>query len=85
MPEQQTEPQAPRMINKVQLAAYLGMSRSTLRHKLPGLEARGFPDKIPGLDRYDLNAVNDWLDRAGGVSKSQIGLKRSERAKNAFK
>ena len=79
-------PITPRMVNKSALVAYLGLSRASFDRQLPRLEALGFPDKTPGVERYDLKIVDEWLDGLG--NRAQLrggGIKRSAHGKNAFK
>lgn len=52
----------PRLVNKTGLARYLGYSLPGLNSRLPNLRAKGFPDKVDALDRFDLVSVDRWLD-----------------------
>lgn len=62
-----------RMITKKQAAMHIGRSESWLnRHRLE-LEANGFPKPDPLFDRYDILAIDAWLDQriTDGYSVSQ--------------
>ena len=52
-----------RMITTKQAAAHLGRSESWLRSHRPELEANGFPKADPLIERYDLLAIDAWLDQ----------------------
>jgi hypothetical protein len=53
----------PRIVSDPVLAAYLGKSVSWLAEKRHGLEAQGFPKRIPVVGGNDLEKVDEWLDR----------------------
>lgn len=52
-----------RMITAKQAAAHLGRSESWLRSHRPELEANGFPKPDKLIERYDLLAIDAWLDQ----------------------
>lgn len=57
---------APRVLNRVETAEYIGYSASWFGARLPVLYAKGFPKPLPILERWDRHAVDRWLDRLGG-------------------
>jgi hypothetical protein len=52
----------PRIVSDAQLAAYLGMSVSSLQSKRLKFEQQGMPMRLPVVGGNDLNAVDTWLD-----------------------
>lgn len=48
------------------LCRVVGLSEETMRKKLPDLQARGFPGRIPGLNCWSRPAVDDWIAHSGG-------------------
>ena len=52
-----------RMITTKQAALHLGRSESWLKRHRPELEANGFPKPDELIERYDLLAIDAWLDQ----------------------
>lgn len=52
-----------RMITTKQAALHLGRSESWLKRHRPELEANGFPKPDKLIERYDLLAIDAWLDQ----------------------
>lgn len=52
-----------RMLTEKQTAAHLGQSVTWLRRQLKDLEANGFPKIDPIIRRWDLLAIDAWLDQ----------------------
>lgn len=67
------KPIEPRLVNKATLAAFLGYSPRGFANKLPALQEKGFPSKLETLDRFDLAAVNRWLDSLGERQAARDG------------
>lgn len=56
----------PRLLGPAEVARYLGVSRSTFYASLDALTRDGFPPRHPVLKRWDLAAIDAYLDRRGG-------------------
>lgn len=56
----------PLTYTRAQLCHVLDCSEVTLRRILPDLERRGFPGKIPGVNKWSRAAVADWIAHNGG-------------------
>jgi hypothetical protein len=62
----------PRFWTEEQVAWRLGMSIETLRRRIDTLTAEGMPDPDPlFLDRWDIDAVEHWLDVRAGLTKAR--------------
>ena len=51
-----------RMMTEGEVAAYLGRDLPWFRRNRDVLAAHGFPEPLPGVDRFDRVAVDAWLD-----------------------
>lgn len=60
---------APRIRNKIQIAARLGWSESTFDSRREQLEALGFPPRDELLSGWDTDAIEAWLDRRAGLDE----------------
>lgn len=62
-----------RMITKKQAAMHIGRSESWFKRNRLSLEKNGFPKPDPLFDRYDIIAIDAWLDQriTDGYSVSQ--------------
>lgn len=61
-------PTEARLLTTDQVAVYLGCQNANMRDLLPELYNLGFPHPLPVLDRWDIRAVDKWLDRKSGVN-----------------
>lgn len=52
-----------RMITPAQAAAHIGRTAHWLKRHRAELELNGFPKPDPLFDRYDILAVDAWLDQ----------------------
>ena len=55
-----------RLITAKELREYLGISVGNWYRKLPDLRGAGFPAPVPVFNRYDLDAVDNWLASQNG-------------------
>ncbi|MGO4125691.1 hypothetical protein AB4Z01_14915 [Inquilinus sp. YAF38] len=59
----------PRIWTEEQVAWRLGMSVETMRRRMAELKRQGMPEPDPlFLDRWDINAVEHWLDVRAGLA-----------------
>jgi hypothetical protein len=56
-----------RTYSRADLLVVLDCSTEKLTRLLPELERRGFPRKIPGINKWSIAAVDDWLAHCGGA------------------
>ena len=63
----------PRMVTQGELAWHFGLSVTAFAEKLPALEAEGFPRPDPLLNRYDLRAVDAWMDQRSFAESNYDG------------
>ena len=56
----------PRMLTLIEVAHRLGHGEGWFTSNRQKLEAEGFPKMDPLLERWDSDAVDDWLDRRSG-------------------
>lgn len=61
----------PRTLCRAQVAQMLGVSDATFTKHQPDLEAKGFPQKLPGLNRWPRAAVETWIDCGGLVDTGE--------------
>lgn len=57
-----------RLMTTDQVAGYLGCEEVDMGELLPQLYNLGFPHPLPVLDRWDVQAVDKWLDRKSGIN-----------------
>lgn len=53
----------PRDVPAEAAARRMGLTLAEFTAALPGLQRRGFPSPDPTTARYDLDAINAWMDR----------------------
>ena len=53
-----------------EIATYLGLTETALSEKLDELAAAGFPFPDPLTGRYDVKAIDLWLDCRSGIAES---------------
>ena len=58
-----------RRLTVEETAHYLGWSVSTFHKRRDDLKAVGFPEPDPLLERYDLDAIDAWLDARSGLAE----------------
>ena len=63
----------PRTLHRAQVALMLGISDRTFSNHLPTLLHKGFPAKLPGLNRWSRVAVELWID-CGGATDTGDGM-----------
>lgn len=51
--------------NVVEVAHLLGLSERTFNKRRPQLDAAGFPDKLPGVNKWSRPAVVAWISSNG--------------------
>jgi predicted DNA-binding transcriptional regulator AlpA len=59
-----------RVLNRAEVAAYLGKSVSWLTYHGEELLEAGFPQPLPIVGGYDKQAVDNWLDGLGETGAS---------------
>jgi hypothetical protein len=62
-------PVAPRDVPAVKAARRLGLTEAEFEAMRDRLYARGFPRPDPDTGRFDLIAIDDWMDRRSGLTK----------------
>jgi hypothetical protein len=55
------------MLTAQQVATRLNMSEATFGKRLPEFERQGFPTKDKLFDKWDIVAVELWLDLRAGI------------------
>ena len=58
----------PRDVLPVKAARRLGMTETEFEEKLERLHARGFPRPDPDTGRYDLKAIDAWMDQRSSLT-----------------
>lgn len=66
-------PVDPRDVPQAKAARRLGMSEAEFVEKREALFARGFPRPDPTTDRYDLKAVDAWMDQRSSLTARADG------------
>ena len=68
-------PVEPRDVPAVKAARRLHLTLEEFETCLPRLRARGFPTADPDTGRFDLKAIDDWMDRRSGLSTESFAAK----------
>lgn len=58
----------PRLLTLDQLAEYLGHQTDELKPRMGELRSLGMPEPIQKLERWDLRAIDTWLDYVSGLT-----------------
>lgn len=61
-------PVDPRGVTTTKAARRLGLTEAEFEAKAPRLFARGFPRPDPDTERFDLRAIDAWLDSQSGLT-----------------
>lgn len=64
----ETRGHTPRGITASEAAWHLGLSENDFHDRLPRLLGAGFPKPDPLTTRYDIRAIDAWLDERAGLS-----------------
>ncbi len=62
----------PRDVPLIKAARRLGLSEAEFDEVKDRLFARGFPRPDPDTGRFDLKAIDDWMDRRSGLTKGNV-------------
>jgi hypothetical protein len=57
----------PRGMTDAETASYIGRSPTWFTEHVPALEAAGFPKRLPLIGTRDRKAIDEWLDKQGGL------------------
>jgi predicted DNA-binding transcriptional regulator AlpA len=65
---------APAFLTVAEVAARLGVAKSTFYARLPKMKREGFPDIDPLMERYSAEAVEKWITTRAQMGQGMVTL-----------